>query len=148
VRLITRNGSDFTDRFPFIAMALKSLPVRSCLIDGEAIVCNENGLAVFELIRGHSSKTSAVLCAFDLLELDGRDLRRRPIEEQKSLLAKLLHDPNLSLDVAMKKSAIVLNQLYETTARSSLASLASSAARASCRSGSALSIALADRLCG
>ena len=148
MRLITRNGSDFTDRFPFIAMALKSLPVRSCLIDGEAIVCDENGLAVFELIRGHGSKTSAVLCAFDLLELDGRDLRRRPIEERKSLLAKLLHDPNLSLDAAMKKSAIVLNQLYETTARSSLASLASSAARASCRSGSALSIALADRLCG
>ena len=44
VRLITRNGSDFTDRFPLIATALKSLPVRSCLIDGEAIVCDENGL--------------------------------------------------------------------------------------------------------
>jgi len=73
VRLTTRNGNDFTDRFPFIAMALKSLPVRSCVIDGEAIVCNENGLAIFELIRGHGSKTSAVLCAFDWLELDGRD---------------------------------------------------------------------------
>ena len=85
VRLITRNGSDFTDHFPFIAMALKSLPVRSCMIDGEAIVCDENGLAVFELIRGHGSKTSAVLCAFDLLELDGRDLRRRPIEEAKGI---------------------------------------------------------------
>jgi bifunctional non-homologous end joining protein LigD len=104
VRLITRNGSDFTDHFPFIATALESLPVRSCMIDGEAIVCDENGLAVFELIRGHGNKTSAVLCAFDLLELDGRDLRRRPIEERKGLLAKLLHDPNLS---------IVLNKHYE-----------------------------------
>jgi bifunctional non-homologous end joining protein LigD len=74
------------------------------LIDGEAVVCDENGLAVFELIRGHGSKTSAVLCAFDLLELDGRDLRRRPIEERKGLLAKLLHDPNLS---------IVLNKHFE-----------------------------------
>jgi len=106
VRLITRNGSDFTDRFPFIAMALKSLPVRSCLIDGEAIVCDENGLAVFELIRGHGSKTSAVLCAFDLLELDGRDLRRRPIEERKFLLARLLHDSDSDL-------SIVLNKHYE-----------------------------------
>jgi hypothetical protein len=53
VRLITRNGNDFSHRFPFIEMAVKSLPVRSCLIDGEAIVCDENGLAVFELIRGH-----------------------------------------------------------------------------------------------
>jgi bifunctional non-homologous end joining protein LigD len=105
-RLITRNESDFTDRFPFIAMALKSLPVRSCIIDGEAIVCDENGLAVFELIRGHGSKTSAILCAFDLLELDGRDLRRRPIEERKGLLAKLLHDSDSDL-------SIVLNQQYE-----------------------------------
>jgi len=113
VRLITRNGSDSTDHFPRIAIALKSLPVRSCMIDGEAIVCDENGLAVFELIRGHGSKTSAVLCAFDLLELDGRDLRRRPIEERKGLLARLLHDPNLSLDAAIKKSGIVLNQHYE-----------------------------------
>jgi bifunctional non-homologous end joining protein LigD len=106
VRLITRNGSDFTDRFPFIATALKTLSVRSCIIDGEAIVCDENGLAIFELIRGHGSKTSAVLCAFDLLELDGRDLRRRPIEERKGLLAKLLHDSDSDL-------SIVLNQNYE-----------------------------------
>ncbi|HMA74828.1 MAG TPA: DNA ligase [Xanthobacteraceae bacterium] len=103
VRLITRAGNDFTDRFPFIAMALKSLPVRSCMIDGEAIVCDENGLADFELIRGHRT-ADAVHCAFDLLELDGRDLRRRPIEERKGLLTQLLHGSNLS---------IVLNQQYE-----------------------------------
>jgi ATP-dependent DNA ligase len=113
VQLITRHGNDFTARFPLVASAVAALPARSCLIDGEAIVCDENGLAVFELIRGHDSKTSAVLCAFDLLELDGRDLRRRPIEERKGLLAKLLHDPNLSLGTAMKKSGIVLNQHFE-----------------------------------
>jgi len=106
VRLITRNGNDFTDRFPFIATALKSLPVRSCVIDGEAIVCDENGLAVFDLIRGNGSKASAVHCAFDLLELDGKDLRRRPIEERKDLLAKLLHDSDSDL-------GIVLNKHYE-----------------------------------
>jgi ATP-dependent DNA ligase len=79
VWLITRHGNDFTSRFPLVASAVAALPARSCVIDGEGIVCDENGLAVFELIRGHDSKTSAVLCAFDLLELDGRDLRRRPI---------------------------------------------------------------------
>jgi hypothetical protein len=41
LRLITRNGNDFTDHFPFIAMAVKLLPARSCVIDGEAIVFNE-----------------------------------------------------------------------------------------------------------
>ena len=106
VWLITPNGSDFTDRFPYMAAALELLPVRSCIIDGEAIVCDESGLAVFELIRSHGSKMSAVLCAFDLLELDGRDLRRRPIEERKGLLAKLLHDSDADL-------GIVLNKHYE-----------------------------------
>ena len=45
-----------------VAMAVSKLPVRSCLIDGEAIVCDENGLAVFDLIRGHGSK--AIACSF------------------------------------------------------------------------------------
>ena len=53
VRLITRHGNDFTARFPLVASAVPTLPARSCLIDGEAVVCDENGLAVFELIRGH-----------------------------------------------------------------------------------------------
>jgi bifunctional non-homologous end joining protein LigD len=104
VQLITRAGNDFSSRFPFIAMAVSKLPVRSCLIDGEAIVCDENGLAVFELIRRHGALASAVLCAFDLLELDGKDLRRQPIEERKRLLAKLLRGSNLT---------IVLNETFE-----------------------------------
>ncbi len=104
VRLITRAGNDFSSRFPFIAMAVSKLPVRSCLIDGEAIVCDENGLAVFDLIRGDGSKASAVLCVFDLLELDSKDLRRQPIEIRKHLLAKLLKGSHLS---------IVLNEYFE-----------------------------------
>ena len=104
VRLITRAGNDFSGRFPFIAIAVSKLPVRSCLIDGEAIVCDENGLADFELIRGHGTAANAVHCAFDLLELDGRDLRRRPIEERKGLLTQLLRGSNAS---------IVLNKHYE-----------------------------------
>jgi bifunctional non-homologous end joining protein LigD len=104
VRLITRAGNDFSRRFPFVAMAVKSLPVQSCLIDGEAIVCDKNGLAVFELIRRHGALASAVHCAFDLLELDGRDLRREPIEWRKALLAKLLKGSHVS---------IVLNETFE-----------------------------------
>jgi bifunctional non-homologous end joining protein LigD len=85
-RLLTRKGNDFSNRFPQIVAALTVLPVRSCLIDGEAVVCNESGLAVFDLIRGYRHDAAAVLCAFDLLELDGEDLRRTPIEERKGLL--------------------------------------------------------------
>jgi bifunctional non-homologous end joining protein LigD len=104
VRLITRNGNDFTSRFPFIEMVVKSLPVRSCLIDGEAIVCDKDGLAVFELIRGHSTVASAVHCAFDLLEVNGQDIRNYPIEKRKNALAELLRDAH---------SNIVLNEHFE-----------------------------------
>jgi bifunctional non-homologous end joining protein LigD len=90
VRLLTRNGHDFAGRFPLAAAAVAALPARSCLIDGEAIVTDQKGLAVFDLIRGHSPSASAVLCAFDLLELDGEDLRREPIETRKSALKSLL----------------------------------------------------------
>ncbi len=103
VRLITRAGNDFSSRFPFVAMAVGKLPVRSCLIDGEAIVCDESGLADFELIRRHGALASAVLCAFDLLELNGKDLRREPIEKRKALLTKLLKGSHLS---------IVLNEYF------------------------------------
>ena len=85
-------------------MAVGNLPVRSCLIDGEAIVCDENGLAVFELIRRHGAPASAVHCSFDLLELDGKDLRREPIERRKALLAELLKGSPLS---------VVLNETFE-----------------------------------
>jgi ATP-dependent DNA ligase len=74
--------------------AVTVLPVTSCLIDGEAVVCDETGLAVFDLIRGYRHDAAAVLCAFDLLEVDGKDLRREPIEERKRILAKLLSHPH------------------------------------------------------
>ena len=83
-------GNDFSRRFPLAVAAIAALPARSCLIDGEAIVTDQNGLAVFDLIRGHRPSEAAVLCAFDLLELDGEDLRREPIETRKSTLKSLL----------------------------------------------------------
>jgi bifunctional non-homologous end joining protein LigD len=74
--------------------AVATLPARSCLIDGEAIVTDEAGLAVFELIRSWRHDHAAVLCAFDLLELDGEDLRRLPVEVRKAGLAQLLRKPS------------------------------------------------------
>ena len=104
VRLLTRNGHDFADRFPLAAEAIEALPVKSCVVDGEAIVCNEDGLAVFDLIRGHGGNGRAILCAFDLLEVNGEDLRPKPIEERKRRLAGLLRLPH---------EGIALNEHYE-----------------------------------
>jgi bifunctional non-homologous end joining protein LigD len=104
VRLITRNGHDFTHRFPLAAAAVTALPGRSFLIDGEAIVTDDSGLAVFELIRRQRHGAAAVLCAFDLIELEGEDLRRAPIEQRKAKLALLVRNP---------RPGIVLNEHYE-----------------------------------
>ena len=79
--------------------AVATLPVRSCLIDGEAFVSDDSGLAVFDLIRSWPTNLSAVLCAFDLLEFDGEDLRRSPIEMRKAGLVQLLHKPSQGIAV-------------------------------------------------
>src|SRR5262245_10100874 len=76
VRLFTRNGNDWRARFPLIEAATIELKVRSCLIDGEAVCCDENGLAVFQELRRRQSDDRVFLYAFDLLELNGTDLRR------------------------------------------------------------------------
>jgi ATP-dependent DNA ligase len=68
VRSSSRNGHDFTRRFSLAAAAVEALPSRSFLIDGEAIVTNGDGLAVFDLIRHQRHGADAVLVAFDLIE--------------------------------------------------------------------------------
>ena len=64
--------------------------MNSCLIDGEAIVCDGKGLAVFQFIRNYRRGNAATLCTFDLIEIDGRDFRLQPIEERKHVLKWLL----------------------------------------------------------
>jgi ATP-dependent DNA ligase len=71
IRLLTRNGHDWSPRYPLIVEAVNRLKVRSCLIDGEAVVCDDKGLAVFERLRKVRRSPQVFLCAFDLLELDG-----------------------------------------------------------------------------
>ena len=90
IRLITRRGNDWSDRFPLVVEAVNHLKVRSCLIDGEVLCCDERGLARFDVLRRRRNEGVAFLVAFDLLELDGQDLRREPLEVRKQTLASLL----------------------------------------------------------
>src|SRR5215468_1645390 len=87
VRLITRAGNDFSSRLPFIAMAVAKLPVRSCLIDGEAIVCDESGLPVFVLTRAHDTSDGGVFSGLNLLGADGTVWRHKQMKTGKALLA-------------------------------------------------------------
>jgi bifunctional non-homologous end joining protein LigD len=98
VRLLTRRGLDWTGRYPSIAAAVTTLSCRSCLIDGEVVICGDDGVPVFDRLGyGRHPQKEAVLFAFDLLELDGKDLRRAPLEERKRELAKLLRKAGSAL---------------------------------------------------
>jgi bifunctional non-homologous end joining protein LigD len=90
VRLYSRPGNDMTRRFPLITEALTGLRSRSCIIDGEAVACDDNGLASFERIRYRQHDGAVFLYAFDLIELNGDDLRRDPLQVRKATLASIL----------------------------------------------------------
>jgi ATP-dependent DNA ligase len=100
VRLLTRNGFDWARRYPGIMSAVNGLRCRSCLLDGEVVICGEDGIPIFNRLReGKRVKGEALLFAFDLIELDGRDLRSEPIEARKAALAKLLRKSEISLQL-------------------------------------------------
>ena len=90
IRLITSRGNDWSNRYPLVVEAVNHLKVRSCLIDGEVVCCDEKGVAAFQLLRHRRNEPKAILYAFDLLELNGADLRREPIEVRKATLASIL----------------------------------------------------------
>jgi hypothetical protein len=72
VRLLTRNGHDWASRFPLIVEAVTALKAGSCLIDGEAVCCDDNGMAVFAKLRQRRNDRHVLLYAFDLLEPTAR----------------------------------------------------------------------------
>jgi bifunctional non-homologous end joining protein LigD len=90
VRLYSRPGNVLTHRFPLIAETLARLRSRSCIIDGDAVACDDNGVASFNLIRYRRHDDSTFLYAFDLIELNGDDLRRDPLEVRKATLASIV----------------------------------------------------------
>jgi bifunctional non-homologous end joining protein LigD len=84
-------GHDWTERYPAVAAALGRLRCRSCVIDGEVAIVDDEGRAAFNRLQdGPRIKPEAILFAFDLIELNGEDLRREPLLTRKSTLLSLL----------------------------------------------------------
>jgi bifunctional non-homologous end joining protein LigD len=94
VRLITRNGNDWTDVFPLIAEAARTLPTSDALIDGEVAMIMTDGRTSFAALQqaaaGTTSHAPLVYFVFDLLRLDGERLDRLPLEERKARLRTLV----------------------------------------------------------
>jgi hypothetical protein len=94
-------------RYPAIAAVAARLKARSFTLDGEAVVAGADGVSVFDALHRRHGATDAVLQAFDLLELNGEELRPLPFEKRKAELARLL---------ARKLPGIVFNEHASTAA--------------------------------
>jgi bifunctional non-homologous end joining protein LigD len=92
VRLVSRNRTNFNNDYPQLVDSLRSLRANEVIIDGEITALDEKGKSSFQLLQSYatSKQTPLVYHAFDLLSLDGTDLRSRPLIERRKLLAKLL----------------------------------------------------------
>ncbi|MHC2257141.1 bifunctional non-homologous end joining protein LigD [Bradyrhizobium embrapense] len=97
VKIFTRRGHDWTKRYKKVAEDAWHISAASAIIDGEIVVPAADGTADFSVLqnelRGHS--TRIVLVAFDLLYLNGRDLRKLPLKERKAVLKKLIASTNI-----------------------------------------------------
>ncbi len=117
VRLLTRKGLDWVDKFPNIAAAVAELPAETALIDGE-IVVEENGVANFSALQAALSEgvdDRYIYYVFDLLHLDGRDLSGLPLIERKAELHRLIDsagatDPIRYSEHFEAEGALVLSQ--------------------------------------
>jgi bifunctional non-homologous end joining protein LigD len=93
VRVFSRNGRDWTDRVPLIAEALAKLRAKSVTIDGEGVVCRPDGVSDFDRLRaavGRLGSREAFLYTFDLLEIDGEDLRAYEWHVRRATLRSLI----------------------------------------------------------
>ena len=90
VGLWSRRGNDWTGEFRSVAAAGAALAARRALLDGEVAVVLPSGLTSFQSLQNRRPETPFVYFAFDLLALDGEDLRERPIEQRKELLRELI----------------------------------------------------------
>ena len=98
ITLFSRSGLDWTVRFPAIAKATLTLPVESALLDGEVAFVLPDGKTDFKSLQEHIDTPHPAIryFVFDLLSLDGKDLRKKPLVERRAALAKLLSAKTIS----------------------------------------------------
>jgi len=116
VAMWTRNALDLAGRFPRIAQAFARIVVGDAVIDGEVCVLDPRGVPRFELIQQGRTE-EAVLFAFDLLRLDGEDLRARPLEERRDLLRSVLSNAPPQIQLAEEVPGDIASALAKVRER-------------------------------
>ena len=117
VRMWSRTENDFTLRFPAVAQALTTLKAHSALVDGELIVTDSKGLPSFQLIQNADETTHVRAFLFDLLEVDGEDLRQQPLEARRARLAQILPKKSAVLFFSAELTGDPQQMLDEVAAR-------------------------------
>lgn len=95
VRLYSRRGNDFTSKFARIATAVSKIKAASLTLDGEAVAVDAQGKPSFQMLQNRATLPagwSLAYYAFDLLHLDGQDLKDRPLRDRRALLQKTLRN--------------------------------------------------------
>jgi ATP dependent DNA ligase domain len=141
VRLYSRSGNDLTNRFPLIVEAMARLP--SCTIDGEAVACDVGGIPSFNLLLHRKRDDHVFLYAFDLIELDGEDLRRESLEQRK-----VSNSIDCLLTLSLGYYSTHGSTAATATARLCLSTHGRLASKASCRSARARAMSWDDRRTG
>ena len=103
VRNHPRGGYDWSERLPSITAAMRAMPVRSVMLDGEGVIRGADGKSDFDRMRACFSRQGApeaFLYAFDVLELDGQDMRARSWANRRAVLASLLAGAGEASDCA------------------------------------------------
>ena len=92
VRFWTRNQNDWTAKFPELGKAVKALPVKSAILDGEVVALDSSGRASFQKLQQSIKNASSglILNIFDLIYIEGFSLTRTPLRERKRVLEELL----------------------------------------------------------
>src|SRR6516225_11893060 len=93
VRAFSRGGHDWSAQLPAIVEAMHTFPVTSVTLDGEVVICGADGVSQFDrmsVVFGRRGSREAFLYAFDLLELDGQELRGKRWDDRRALLTQLL----------------------------------------------------------
>jgi bifunctional non-homologous end joining protein LigD len=129
VRLFTRNGHDWTKRFPWIVEAALKNREQQFVIDGEAVVLGVDGVSDFNALHSRKHDAEVQLYAFDLLALGGEDLRPLPLSMRKANLARLLRGRPDGMFVAPFEAAGIGPDLFGAACRMGLEGLVSKAPR-------------------
>jgi bifunctional non-homologous end joining protein LigD len=138
VRLISRNGKNLSPDFPGIVELVRMLNVKSAVLDGEVIAVDDEGKASFQNLQNRSSRNPGhiVYYAFDLLHLNGKNLRHTPLVQRKEMLHKLINGSGVMFSGNLEGDlAVIIEQVEALGLEGIMAKRATSIYESSQRSG-------------